>query len=158
MTLNRIHSCALIALLTLSLAPVFHATQAHAADEPASVTSGTGKTKFNALLQAWTVDDTKRLLMEGDVKIHIGTYTFASQRAVVWLNRIPSSAGMINQIAVYFEKVGDPAKEAGLGVGGNDLLVTASSRGEVLLNVTLLQTKQPPKDEFLTQAQQRMAS
>src|SRR5690554_297828 len=35
---------------------------------------------------AWSVDDTRRLLLEGDVVIEIGNYQFDAQRAVVWIN------------------------------------------------------------------------
>jgi lipopolysaccharide export system protein LptA len=106
---------------------------------------------------SWTVDDTKRLFLRGDVKIHIGTYTFNAENAVVWINRIPSAEGLINQIAMYFDSVSDPTKQAGLGAGGNQLLVTASTRGEVTLDVALMQEGQPPHKAMLQQAEKRLA-
>ena len=106
---------------------------------------------------AWDVDDTKRLLLQGEVKVHIGRHTFDSDAAVVWINRIPSAEGLINQIAVYFDHVDDPAKRAGLGVSGRQLLLTASARGIVELNVALLDRQQPRPSSFVDQAQRRLA-
>lgn len=54
---------------------------------------------------AWDVDDTKRLQIEGDVRVRFGGYYFSSTNAVIWINRIPSGDGLINQIAVYFLKL-----------------------------------------------------
>ncbi len=105
----------------------------------------------------WTVDDTKRLLMEGDVAISLGTYSFSSKNAVVWINRIPSDAGVINQIAIYFEEVDDPTKLAGLGAQGRKLLVTGSTRGDVRLNVTLMSDSAPARTGLLRQAEARLA-
>lgn len=105
----------------------------------------------------WTVDDTKRLLLEGDVHITIGPYDFESSEAVVWLNRIPSAGGLINQIAIYFPGVSDPTEAAGLGVAGNKVLVTGSARGKVNLSVALLKDAQPNKKELLSEAEGRLA-
>ncbi|MCH8151596.1 MAG: LPS assembly protein LptD [Planctomycetes bacterium] len=106
---------------------------------------------------AWDVDDTKRLLLHGEVKVHIGRHTFDSDAAVVWINRIPTAEGLINQIAVYFDHVDDPTKRAGLGVSGRQLLMTASTRGAVELNVALLDRQQPRRSSFVDQAQRRLA-
>ena len=105
----------------------------------------------------WTVDDTKRLLLSGDVQIKIGSYTFVSDQAVLWINRIPSGQGVINQIAAYFDAVSDPSKPAGLGVKGQQLLVTASTRGEISLNVALLKDEKPPQNALLRGAEARLA-
>ena len=64
---------------------------------------------------AWTVQDTKRLLLTGGVRVHIGGYELRGDTAVVWINRIPSAQGLINQIAVYFDYVDSPASRSGLG-------------------------------------------
>lgn len=106
---------------------------------------------------SWTIDDTKCLLLQGDVKVEIGSYSLVSDKALVWINRIPSAAGTINQIAVYFDKVGDPAKQAGLGVKGTQLLVTGSTRGEVKLALGLLEEKKPPRDPFIARGEARLA-
>ena len=105
---------------------------------------------------AWTVDDTKRLLLQGDIHITLGGYSFVAEQAVLWLNRLPSEAGLINQIAIYFEEVDDPTKQAGAGVRGERLLVTASTRGEVMLDVALLDQDRP-RANLIEEAEARLA-
>jgi hypothetical protein len=97
---------------------------------------------------AWKVDDTRRLVVQGDVRVTVGAYSFATKKVVVWINRIPSAAGLITQCAMYFPEVGEPTRRAGLGVAGDDVLVTASFRGDVKLKVPLLEDKAPPSQEF----------
>ena len=97
---------------------------------------------------AWKVDDTRRLVVEGDVRVTVGAYSFATKKVVVWINRIPSAAGLISQCALYFPEVGEPSRRAGLGVAGDDVLVTASFRGEVKLKVPLLEDKPAPPQEL----------
>ena len=106
----------------------------------------------------WTVDDTKRLLLEGDVLVRIGRYDFEADQAVIWLNRLPSEGGLINQIAIYFDRVTNPVSRAGLGVAGADLLVTGSARGEVNLSAWSVDPQRPRGSVFLQQAEQRLAS
>ncbi len=91
---------------------------------------------------AWTVDDTKRLLLDGDASVSIGAYRFSATSAVVWLNRIPSAGGLINQVAVYFADLEAPGGEEGIAARGK-VLVTASARGEVQLDVALLEQRPP---------------
>lgn len=106
---------------------------------------------------SWTVDDTKRLSLRGDVQIRLGAYNFLSDNAVIWINRIPSAEGLINQVAIYFDSVSDPSKQAGLGVGGEQLLVTASARGDIMLNVALMQDGLPPHKAMIQKAESRLA-
>ena len=110
-----------------------------------------------ARAEAWNVDDTKRLLLGGDVQIAINGYTFRSDSAAVWLNRIPSSDGLINQIVLYFDQVDEPLAEAGRSVRGKDVLVTASARGEVDLAVTILNRSKPADAGILIRGERRLA-
>ena len=107
---------------------------------------------------AWTVDDTKRLILEGDVTVRIAGFRFDSDAAAVWINRLPSGLGLINQIAVYFDEVDNPTHRAGLGVAGRRLLVTGSARGEVTLDVALLQRKRPRGGRLRDRAEDRLAA
>lgn len=107
---------------------------------------------------SWAVDDTRRLLLEGDVAITIGRHNFVAQEAVVWLNRLPSADGLINQIAIYFPAVDDPTKRAGLGVTGRQLLVTGSARGDVSLTTVVLEEQEPPSSTLLREAEKRLAA
>ena len=97
---------------------------------------------------AWKVDDTRRLVVQGDVRVTVGAYSFATKKVIVWINRIPSAAGLVTQCAMYFPEVGEPSRRAGLGVSGDDVLVTCTFRGKVKLNVPLLEDKAPPPQEF----------
>lgn len=106
---------------------------------------------------AWTVDDTKRLFMQGDVRVSIGGYQLQADQAVVWLNRLPSQGGLINQIALYFDHVRDPTKQAGLGLQGDQLLVTGSARGDVRLTVSMLNDRTPGRNPLLQAGEARLA-
>jgi hypothetical protein len=117
--------------------------------------------QVNALrAKAWTVDDTKRLLLSGDVTISIGSHQFIASEAVVWLNRIPSADGTINQIAIFFDEVDDPSKQPGISASGGPLMVTASARGDVKLNAALLDELKPsqaPQDSIVRRGERRLA-
>lgn len=105
---------------------------------------------------AWNVDDTRRLLLRGDVRVTIAGRGFTAEAATVWINRIPSRDGLINQIAVYFYRVTDPTMPAGSGIVGEDVLVTGSTRGAVTLDIALLVTEQPPRSALLRRGEARL--
>lgn len=106
--------------------------------------------------RTWTVDDTKRLLLQDDVTIDVAGHRFESQSAVVWLNRLPSEDGLINQIAIYFNEIENPRSRAGLGVHGENLLVTASARGGVRMTVVLAEQDKPSRSALVRQAEDRL--
>ena len=97
-------------------------------------------------LQSWTwkVDDTLRIQLEGDVQIDVGGYAFSAGEALVWINRIPSADGLVNQLAVYFTSVEEPTRRAGLGVTGEDVLIVGTARGDVSLATSVRTTSPPP--------------
>ena len=103
----------------------------------------------------WTVDDTKRLLLEGDVEIELGSYDFRAKTAVVWINRLPSAQGMVTQLAVWFPSVSEPTRRAGLGASGRDVLVTATFDGKVKLR-TLLMSDGPVRSMTVADGEQRL--
>jgi hypothetical protein len=94
---------------------------------------------------SWKVDDTQRLVVDGDVRVTVGAYAFATRQVMVWINRVPSAEGLITQAAIYFPQVGEPSRRAGLGVAGDDVLVTASFRGDVRLKAPLLEHTAAPQ-------------
>ena len=107
---------------------------------------------------AWTVDDTKRLLVKQTVIITIGAYSFESEQAVVWINRMDTDAGVISQIAVYLPTFAKSSNHAALGAEGENLLVVGSTLGKVTLDVALLTPKKPRgQSSLLQRAQQRLA-
>lgn len=117
-----------------------------------------GNINLNAMrANAWKVNDTQRLVLHGDVLIQIAGFTFEGDAAVVWLNRIPSKDGLINQIAVWMPTVWNRTSEAGRGPNGRNLLVVGSARGTVNLNVALMRDTPAPNTSMLRSAQQRLA-
>ncbi|MAD77759.1 MAG: hypothetical protein CMJ51_00125 [Planctomycetaceae bacterium] len=104
----------------------------------------------------WTVDETKRLLLQGDVEIELGTYDFRAKTAVVWINRLPSAQGMVTQFAAWFPSVSEPTRRAGLGASGRDVLVTATFDGDVRLR-TLLMSDGPVRSSIVAAGERRLA-
>ncbi|MCH2160462.1 MAG: hypothetical protein MK085_01175 [Phycisphaerales bacterium] len=91
----------------------------------------------------WVVDDTQRVFLKGGVSIELGSYAFAASEAVVWINRLPSDRGLVNQVAIWFPNVSEPTRRAGLGASGRDVLVTASLLGEIRLSTVIMEEKPP---------------
>ena len=92
---------------------------------------------------AWTVDDTKRAVLAGNVTISIGTYSFQSDRAVIWINRLPTAEGTVSQLAVYLPDHVRSTSPSGIGAEGSNLLVVGSTRGEVTIDTALLNQGRP---------------
>jgi hypothetical protein len=108
---------------------------------------------------AWTVDDTKRLLVEQNFIVTIGAYTFESDIGVVWINRMETDAGVVSQIAVYLPTFTKSSKHATMGAQGENLLVVGSTLGKVTLDVALLEPKKPKgKENLLHRATSRLAT
>ncbi len=117
-----------------------------------------GDVQFNALRGwAWSIDDTQRLRLEGDVHISIGSYRFTSNRVLVWLNRIPSADGLITQFALFFDESRSPTSPAGLTASGRNIFVTGSSRGEVSLDIAVLHDRQANRDGFNQRGETQLA-
>ncbi len=104
----------------------------------------------------WKSDDTQRLQLQGDIRISVASYEFAAERAFVWINRLPSAQGLINQVAIWFPEVDEPTRRAGLSASGRDLLVTASTMGEVSTRATLWEDADPPSSAERGLAESRL--
>ena len=107
--------------------------------------------------RSWRVGDTTRMLLEGDVQIDVGGYAFSASDALVWIDRIPSDLGLVNQLAVYFPEVEEPTRRAGLGVTGKDVLVVGSALGKVSLTTADHEEGPPPISELLRSGEKRLA-
>lgn len=105
----------------------------------------------------WKVDDTLRLQLDGDVQVDVGGYAFSSDEAFVWIDRIPSSDGLVNQIAIYFPSVEEPTRRAGLGVTGDNVLVLGTARGSVRLAASVHNEQPPPLSMTLREGEQRLS-
>ncbi|MHC4869289.1 MAG: hypothetical protein ACYTE2_06355 [Planctomycetota bacterium] len=106
----------------------------------------------------WSVDDTQRLVLQGDVFVEFGSHRFRADEAVVWINRLPTAEGLVNQFAIHFAEVREPTERAGLTAGGRDLLVTGSGRGNVVLKVASLERRAAPRTKELAAAEARLAT
>ena len=107
---------------------------------------------------AWTVDDTKRLVLSTDIVISIGTYTFQSEKASVWINRMPTDRGVVSQIAVYMPTSTRTGGRTALGAEGKDLLIVGSTLGGINMDVALLTPKKPANQRaFIQQSENRLA-
>ncbi|MDG1360020.1 MAG: hypothetical protein P8P71_06230 [Phycisphaerales bacterium] len=104
----------------------------------------------------WSVDDTQRLVLEGDVEIVLGTYAFRADLALVWINRLPTKDGLVTQAAFWFPEVSEPTRRAGLGASGRDVLVTATIDGKVALRTILLEDG-PIRNTSVARGEQRLA-
>ena len=106
----------------------------------------------------WKVDSTQRLYLQGKVQVQMGTYDFSAPSAVLWIERIPSSKGLVTQLAMWFPETIEPTKAAGLGAGGSNLFVTASTYGDVSLSAVLFEPTSPKPNEDLARAEHRLAA
>ncbi len=106
---------------------------------------------------AWTAGGTQRLFLDGGARVQIGGYDLSSEAVVVWINRIESKDGLINQIAAWFPHADNPSGRSGLTVAGSDLLLTGSARGSVRLDVARLVPGPPPRGAHLARAEARLS-
>ena len=109
---------------------------------------------------SWKVDDTQRLLLEGDVRVKLSGYNFTARRAMVWINRLPLGSSVATQIAVWFEEAEEPTRRAGLGASGKNLLVTATITGSSKLAMLVSEDGPPTRrtrDEALASTDARRA-
>ncbi len=108
---------------------------------------------------AWSADaTTQRLLLRGDVRVRVGLSTFAAARASAWIERLdPAPDGSeLHQIAVYFDRVSDPAGQVGVTQAGDRLMVTGVIRGPLSLAADSFASGRPA-DPFVVEGERRMA-
>lgn len=101
----------------------------------------------------WTDEDpgagggeVQRLLLQGDVRVDLGEHRFTAAQACVWVQRLPeesSPAPSARQVAIYFDRVADPAAAVGFAQAGDRLLVTGILRGSVSLAADSLRRGKP---------------
>ncbi len=106
----------------------------------------------------WKVDSTQRMSLTGKVNVQVGSYDFYAEHAIVWIERIPSGKGVITQVAVWFPETSEPTKAAGLGAGGSNLFVTASTYGDTTLRAVIVDPRAPETDPYLRRGEQRLAA
>ncbi|NBP52002.1 MAG: hypothetical protein EBU70_12665, partial [Actinobacteria bacterium] len=105
----------------------------------------------------WKVDDTQRLLLEGDVRVTLAGYAFSATRAAVWINRLPVGSTEATQVAIWFEGAREPTRRAGLGASGGNLLVTSTYLGKTDLSVVVPEDSAPRDRAFVAAGEARLA-
>ena len=100
----------------------------------------------------------QRMVLRGDVRATVGVYEFCAARAVVWIERLePSKADpkvYLQQVAIYFDRVGDPSGTPGSTQTGDRLLVTGLVEGPLTLSAdTLVQDRPATGGTLATQAE-----
>lgn len=110
---------------------------------------------------SWSEGATKRLLLEGDVRVEIGRHTFQADRASIWIHNDPNNAANM-QIAIYFADVRQHGASAFSG-DARRLLVTAGLASPAINLRTDLLTPGRPHDadtkegNFLRASEERLA-
>lgn len=98
--------------------------------------------------------DIQRLLLQGDVKVELGGHRFTAAQACVWIQQLPDPQDPLarnpgepvirtRQIAIFFDRVADPAAAVGFSQAGDRLLVTGILRGELTLREDSLRRGRP---------------
>ena len=144
--------------LPLQVGPMrLSAARVNAWEQAASVVPGTANSTFGTTV--------RRLLLRGDVRVDIAGTPFSAARAAVWIEELGPSKAMPNnpaarqwQIAVYFDRVSDPAAEVGALQAADRLLVTAQVDGEAALLGDSVLTENPEGDAFVAEADRRLAN
>ena len=106
----------------------------------------------------WTVDDTKRLILDENITIKLGAFTFNADKASIWINRLDTDAGLVSQIAVFLPSFSKSSKHGSMTASGRNLLIVGSTLGSVTLDVALMNQKRPNKsNQFVKTSQARLA-
>ena len=109
---------------------------------------------------------TQRMYLQGDVKLSLGGYQFTAANAVVWVQVLgPSTAKpgdtdrRVRQMAIVFDRVGDPGAEAGFSQAADRLLVTVKFDGVMDLISDSISPGKPaansPQITFLKESEER---
>ncbi|TVQ58784.1 MAG: hypothetical protein EA379_12690, partial [Phycisphaerales bacterium] len=105
---------------------------------------------------SWHEGSTRRLLLDRDVRVHIGGRRFIAERAVVWMESFDPERPRKRQVAVYFLNVRDPDGPADIAVTADRLLVTGVIEGDIELATDRLEHARPV-NRFLDRAEARLA-
>src|SRR5262245_27280790 len=74
-----------------------------------------GKLSFRASkVWTWSEGSSRRLVLEGDVRVTMATYRCTAKRAAAWLEPVAGAAGKdTEQVFIYFEDLGSAGDPAG---------------------------------------------
>lgn len=102
----------------------------------------------------------QRMLLQGDVRIRLGINRFGAARAVVWLEPLEPSkvrpGSSVWQVAIYFDRLGEPSADSGTQQSGDRLLVTGVIDSDPGVSADILLT-QRPSDPLVSEGERRLA-
>lgn len=106
----------------------------------------------------WRTGDTQRVLLEGDVLLNLDGWSFETDQALVWIDRVPSAAGVVTQVVIFMPQTRPGTHATTSHARGRNLLVVGTLRGRTLLDTALVHDVAPPAGAtILTQGEQRLA-
>jgi lipopolysaccharide assembly outer membrane protein LptD (OstA) len=101
--------------------------------------------------QSWSSGDHQRVLLEGNVRMAIGSYGFRADRAVLFIRPVSRPGRTVYDLAIYLDHVRELGNSGPVTAEANRLLVTAMIDGDIRLSTSLL-NRQPADDDPLVQA------
>jgi hypothetical protein len=104
---------------------------------------------------AWKTDKGHMMLLEGDVRVAVGTYAFGADRAVVMISPFPSPGPTAHQLSIYLDKVTEVGGYGPIRQEAPRLLVTSVITGRVKLATNLMQRQSADANPLVVDAQQR---
>lgn len=105
----------------------------------------------------WRDENTERLLLDRNVRVTLGPYSFQAKRCVAWIEPIRIDGADAEQIALYFDRVSDAGGAPVAAASAERLLVTAViSRPGANLRTDVLREGRPD-DAFITDAEGRLS-
>jgi len=105
---------------------------------------------------AWNEGPTRRLLLEGDVRVTIGVHSFRARGAVAWLEPTIIGGEQAHKVALYFDEVFDPRADAAVGLSADRILITGVISGRRSLETNSL-NRGRPETAFLAEGERRLA-
>jgi hypothetical protein len=108
-------------------------------------------------MHTWTEGATRRLYLDGDIRLEIGRDTFAANQATVWLQPLTEPGRPLFQLAVYFDRVTSPLAAAGISHEASGLLLTAVIEGEISLKTDVMREGRPENAPFVVAGERRLA-
>ena len=105
---------------------------------------------------SWHRTDGRVLLLDGNVRIGIGTYGFTAKRAVVFLTDLSIPGRKAKRLAVYLDQVSELGGWGPISQEAPRLLVTATFEGKTTLQTNLLRTDPADDDELVRAATARL--
>lgn len=105
----------------------------------------------------WTSGQTRRVLLDTDVQIAIGSYGFSAKRAVVFITPDLARPGAAHQLAIYFDDAQELEGHGPITSQARRLLVTAIIQGKIKLAADRLVEQDEGNDPLVKDATDRLA-